>query len=54
MNYDTRTTNIDSSPGRIQFSLKCLSVEAIRLGIHHGSNKLDNVESDLDKIWLVG
>jgi hypothetical protein len=54
MNSDTRTTYIDSSRGRLQFSLKCLSVQAICLGIYHGSNKPANVESGLDKIWVVG
>jgi hypothetical protein len=54
MNYDTRTTHIDSSRGRLQFSLKCLSVQATRLGIYHNSNKPANVESGLDKIWVIG
>jgi hypothetical protein len=54
MNYDTRTTHIDSSQGRLHFSLNCLSVQAIRLGIYHGSNKPANVESGLDKIWVIG
>jgi hypothetical protein len=54
MNYDTRTTHMDFSRGRVQFSLKCLSVQVIYLGIHHGSNKPANVESGLDKIWVVG
>jgi hypothetical protein len=54
MNYDTRTTHIDLSRGRLQFSLKCLSVQAIRLGIYHDSNKPPNVEFGLDKIWVVG
>jgi hypothetical protein len=53
MNYDTRTTNIDLSRGRLQFSLKCLSVQATRLSINHDSNKPANVESGLDKIWVV-
>jgi hypothetical protein len=46
MNYDRRTTHIDSS-------LKCLSVQAIHLGIYHNSNKPTNVESGLDKIWVI-
>jgi hypothetical protein len=54
MNYDTRTTHIDFSRGRLQFSSKFLSVQAICLGIHHDSNKPANVESGLDKIWVVG
>jgi hypothetical protein len=54
MNYDTRTTHIDSSRGRLEFRLKCLSVQAIRLSIHHDNNKPANVESVLDKIWVVG
>jgi hypothetical protein len=53
MNYDTRTTHIDSSRGRLQFNLKCLSVQAIRLCIYHDNNKPTNVKSDLDKIWVV-
>jgi hypothetical protein len=54
MNYDTRTTHIDSSRGRLQFSLKCLSVQATCLGIYHDSIKRVNVESVLDKIRVVG
>jgi hypothetical protein len=50
MNYDTRTTHIDSSQGRLQFSPKYLSVQAIYLGIYHNRNKPANLESDLDKI----
>jgi hypothetical protein len=54
MNYDTRTTHKDSSRGRLHFSLKCLSVQAIRLGIYHCSNKPANVESGLDKNHVIG
>jgi hypothetical protein len=54
MNYDTRSTHIDSSRGRVQFCPKCLSVEAIRLDIHHDGNKLANVESSLDKMRALG
>jgi hypothetical protein len=48
--YDPRITHINSCRGRVQFSLKCLSVDVIHLGIHHGSNKPANVELSLDKI----
>jgi hypothetical protein len=54
MNYDTRSAHIDSGQGRVQFSPKCLSVGAIRHGIHRGNNKLANVESGLDRIWVLG
>jgi hypothetical protein len=54
MNYDTRTTHIDSSQVRVQFSAKCHSVQAIRLSIDRGSNKPTNVESGLDKIQIIG
>jgi hypothetical protein len=54
MNYDTRTTHINSSQGRLQFSLKCLSVQAFRLSIYHNSNKPANIQSSLDKIWVIG
>jgi hypothetical protein len=54
MYYDTRTTHIDSSRGRLQFSLKCLSVQATCLSIYHDSNKRANVESGLDKIRVIG
>jgi hypothetical protein len=50
MNYDKRSTYIDPSPGRVQFSLKCLSAVVIHLGIHHDSNKPAKVESGFDKI----
>jgi hypothetical protein len=53
MNYDTRTTDIDSHRGRLQFSLKCLIVNATCLSIYHNSNKPTNVESGLDKIWVA-
>jgi hypothetical protein len=54
MNYDTMTTHIDSSQGRLQFSLKCLSVQAFNLSIYHDSNKPANIQSGMDKIWVIG
>jgi hypothetical protein len=54
MNYDTRTTHLDSIQARFQFCEKSLSVQAICLGIHQDSNEPANVESYLDKIWVVG
>jgi hypothetical protein len=54
MTYDTRATHIDSSRGRLQFSLNCLSVQAIRLDIYHGTNKPANVKFGLDKIRVIG
>jgi hypothetical protein len=54
MNYDKRSTHNDASQGIVQFSLKCLSVGAIHLGIHCGSNKPANVESGFDKILVHG
>jgi hypothetical protein len=54
MNYDRRSTHIDHSLGKVQFSSKCLSVVATSLGIHHDSNKPANVESGFDKIWVLG
>jgi hypothetical protein len=54
MNYDTRTTHKDSLHTRFCFSHKCLIVQPIHLGIDHGSNEPTNVESGLDKIWVIG
>jgi hypothetical protein len=54
MNCNKRSTHNNPSLGRVQFSMKCLSVVAIYLGIHHGSNKPAKVESSFDKIWVLG
>jgi hypothetical protein len=54
MNYDTMTTHKDSLHARFCFHHKCLIVQPIRLGIDHDSNEPTNVESRLDKIWVIG
>jgi hypothetical protein len=49
-----RTIHLDSIQARLQFCEKSLSVQSIRLSIHHDSNEPANVESCLDKIWVIG
>jgi hypothetical protein len=45
--------HLDSIEESLWFREKSLTDQSIRLSIHHGSNEAANVESCLDKIWVI-